>query len=61
MLKTIPVASQAGLLASLLLFRVIYYLMPFVLALALLGANESVRRWRGLREAMLRSPPGETE
>jgi hypothetical protein len=26
-----------------------------VLALALLGANESFRRWQSLREAMLRS------
>jgi glycosyltransferase 2 family protein len=40
------------LLASLLMFRVIYYLIPFVLALALLGANEATRRWRSLREAM---------
>jgi uncharacterized membrane protein YbhN (UPF0104 family) len=40
------------LLASLLMFRVIYYLIPFVLALALLGANEAARRWRSLREAM---------
>ncbi len=40
------------LLASLLLFRAIYYLAPFVLAMALLGANEAVRRWRSLREAM---------
>ena len=40
------------LLASLLMFRAIYYLIPFVLALALLGANEAIRRWRSLREAM---------
>ena len=44
--------SSDQLLASLLLFRVVYYLVPFVLALALLGANEAVRRWRSLREAM---------
>jgi uncharacterized membrane protein YbhN (UPF0104 family) len=44
--------SSDQLLASLLLFRVIYYLIPFVLALALLGANEATRRWRSLREAM---------
>jgi uncharacterized membrane protein YbhN (UPF0104 family) len=59
MLKTIPVASPSALLASLLLFRVIYYLVPFVLALALLGTNESFRRWKGLREAMLRSRAGD--
>ena len=44
--------SSDQLLASLLLFRAIYYLVPFVLALALLGANEATRRWRSLREAM---------
>jgi uncharacterized membrane protein YbhN (UPF0104 family) len=44
--------SGDQLLASLLLFRVIYYLIPFLLALALLGANEAARRWRSLREAM---------
>jgi len=51
MLKGVGGASEQ-LLASLLLFRVIYYLIPFLLALAFLGANEAVRRWRSLREAM---------
>jgi glycosyltransferase 2 family protein len=55
MLKFLPVPSQEGLLASLLLFRVIYYLIPFVLAFALLGANEGNRRWADLREAMRRA------
>ena len=55
MLKSLVVPSQGGLLASLLLFRAIYYLVPFVLALALLGAHESMRRWTSLREAMSRS------
>jgi uncharacterized membrane protein YbhN (UPF0104 family) len=55
MLKTVPSPTQEALLASLLLFRVIYYVAPFVLALAFLGANESFRRWQSLREAMLRS------
>jgi uncharacterized membrane protein YbhN (UPF0104 family) len=54
-LKTVPSPTQEALLASLLLFRVIYYVAPFVLALAFLGANESFRRWQSLREAMLRS------
>ena len=44
--------SSDQLLASLLLFRVIYYLLPFLLALALLGAHEAARHWRSLREAM---------
>ncbi len=52
MLKTIPAHSEAALFASLLLFRIIYYLVPFVLALALLGANESIKRWKTLRAAM---------
>jgi glycosyltransferase 2 family protein len=51
MLKTVP-AESGPLLASLLLFRAIYYLAPFILAMALLGAHEAGRRWRSLREAM---------
>ena len=51
-LKTVPSPSLEALVASLLLFRVIYYLAPFVLALALLGAHEVFQRWKGLREAM---------
>lgn len=51
MLKGVGGSSDA-LLASLLLFRAIYYVIPFVVAMALLGANEAVRRWRSLREAM---------
>ena len=52
MIKIVPSPSQAALLASLLLFRIIYYLGPFILALALLGANEAVRRWASWRAAM---------
>lgn len=55
MLKTVPSPSPEALLASLLLFRVLYYVVPFVLALAILGANESIRRWNSLRAAMTRS------
>jgi glycosyltransferase 2 family protein len=50
-LKTVP-ASPGALLASLLMFRAVYYLGPFVLALALLGAHEAFQRWKTLREAM---------
>jgi uncharacterized membrane protein YbhN (UPF0104 family) len=42
-------------LASLFLFRAIYYVIPFVLAMALLGAYEAFRRWRSLREALDKS------
>ena len=52
MLNSVPAPSPEALLASLLLFRVVYYLVPFVLALALLGAHESMRHWTSLREAM---------
>ena len=54
MLKGVGGPSEP-LLASLLLFRAIYYIGPFILAMALLGANEAVRRWRSLREAMAAS------
>jgi len=43
------------ILASLFLFRAIYYVIPFVLAMALLGAHEAFRRWRSLREALDKS------
>jgi len=43
------------LLASLLLFRAIYYAAPFILAMALLGAYEARRRWRSLRDALATS------
>lgn len=59
MLKALPVASDEALLASLVLFRVIYYLVPFLFALAFLGAHEGFRRWNSLREAM-RSSEEET-
>ena len=52
MLKFVPAPSTASLIASLLLFRITYYLAPFVFALALLGADEGLRRWKALRKAM---------
>ena len=45
-------ATQDAVLASLLLFRGIYYAVPFIAAMAMLGGVEAVRRWRSLREAM---------
>jgi uncharacterized membrane protein YbhN (UPF0104 family) len=36
-----------GVLGALLLFRIIYYLLPFILALVLLALNEIIRRIRG--------------
>jgi glycosyltransferase 2 family protein len=55
MLKAVAVVPEGALLASLVLFRVIYYLVPFLFALAFLGAHESFRHWTSLREAMRRS------
>jgi hypothetical protein len=49
MLKAVPISSQEPLLAALVLFRVIYYLLPFIVALALLGGPEAFRRWKSLR------------
>ncbi len=60
-LKVVPVSSEAELLASLLLFRVIYYLIPFVLALAFIGAHEAFRRWQSLREDMRQSDSDKPE
>ncbi|MDE2579833.1 MAG: UPF0104 family protein [Hyphomicrobiales bacterium] len=57
-IKFTPGGAEAAILASLLLFRMIYYLAPFVLALALLGANEAMRRWKSLRADMERDAGG---
>jgi glycosyltransferase 2 family protein len=58
MLKGVGGPTES-VLASLLLFRAIYYLIPFILAMALLGAHEAARRWRSLREAM--EAPGDSD
>lgn len=52
MLHALPAHSQESILAPLVLFRLIYYFAPFLLALALLGADEGARRWGSLREAI---------
>lgn len=52
MLNTVPAPSVEALLASLVLFRLVYYFIPFVLAFALLGAHEVARRWKRLRSEM---------
>lgn len=41
--------SREGVLGALLLFRLCYYLIPFVLALALLGAYEIGNRLKAMR------------
>ncbi|MEK4032759.1 lysylphosphatidylglycerol synthase domain-containing protein [Methylocystis sp. IM3] len=54
MLHALPGPSQGSVLASLLLFRIVYYFVPFIAALAVLGADEGRRRWGSLREAVAR-------
>lgn len=61
MLHVVTGPSPASVLASLLIFRVVYYFLPFVLALALLGAHEGAVRWRALREAMTHREDDEDE
>jgi len=51
MLGAVPAPSQEAMLAALLLFRAIYYLIPFALALILLGSQEGTGRWSGLVDA----------
>jgi hypothetical protein len=48
--------SQDAVLASLLIFRGVYYVVPFIAAMAMLGGVEAVRRWRSLREATSARP-----
>jgi hypothetical protein len=49
---------RESVLGALLLYRLIYYLVPFVLALALLGGYEILRRMRAGRAA-LTGPDGD--
>jgi len=53
LLHAVPAPSQEALLASLLVFRVVYYFLPLIFALALLGANEATRRWSRLKQAIM--------
>ncbi len=48
MLNAVPASSQEALFAALLLFRAIYYLIPFIIALVLLGAQSDVGFWAEL-------------
>ncbi len=50
-LLALPGESREALLGSLLMYRVCYYLVPFVLALALLGLREIHTRWRAMQVA----------
>jgi hypothetical protein len=48
--------DKESLLAGLLLFRVLYYLTPFAIALAILGAREIWLNLRGTREKIEFAP-----
>jgi uncharacterized membrane protein YbhN (UPF0104 family) len=50
-LSLIKGPSQEALIASLLVYRLIYYVVPFLAGLVLLGLYEMVRHWRKLRQA----------
>ena len=58
LLATLTGPSTEALFASLLLFRVVYYLIPFLLGLAVVGAHEALRHWKALRAAMTRAEEG---
>ena len=53
MLVALPQFDKEGLLAALLLFRLLYYIAPFVLALSILGMREM---WLSLRKPDLHRP-----
>jgi hypothetical protein len=48
-LLALPNVPKEQLLGSLLLFRLCYYVLPFVLALVLLAGREILLRWRVLK------------
>ncbi len=50
---------RESVLGALLLYRLIYYLLPFILALALLGGYEILRRMRTARRLMEARHDGE--
>jgi len=58
-LKALPGVSAEALLASLLLFRIIYFLGPFLLGLMLIGGHETRVRLRGTKAPAKPSGPDE--
>lgn len=55
MFGALTATSQELLLAALLLFRAVYFLIPFALALALLGSQNGSGLWSGLMDACRRT------
>ncbi len=60
-LLALPGIPKEQLLGALLLFRVCYYIVPFVLALALLGGREILLRWSALSRDVGNDPVEWTE
>lgn len=56
MLNAIDHLSAETVFASLLLFRAVYFLIPFVLGLAALGAHEAWTRWAQTADPALDRP-----
>jgi hypothetical protein len=54
-LLALPGVPKEQLLGSLLLFRLLYYIIPFVLALVLLAGREITLRWRLLKRDAARA------
>jgi glycosyltransferase 2 family protein len=48
--------DKEGLLAGLLLFRLLYYIAPFIVALVILGIRELIMDVRGLRKPKTKMP-----
>ncbi|WP_246155618.1 lysylphosphatidylglycerol synthase domain-containing protein [Rhabdaerophilum calidifontis] len=57
MLLALPGVPSEALLGALLVYRLCYYLLPFVLALILLGTREIMIR-AGILQRQLAAPPG---
>lgn len=58
MLLALPGVPKEALLGALLVYRLCYYLVPFVLALLLLGTREIWLRATRLQKQLEDSPPG---
>lgn len=58
MLGVLHAPSQEALLAALLLFRLVYYLIPFSLATLLIARQGGKNRWAELREVFRRLQRG---
>ncbi|MBO3703790.1 MAG: UPF0104 family protein, partial [Candidatus Accumulibacter sp.] len=56
-LLALPGVPRGELLGALLVYRLVYYLLPFVLALILLGTREIMMRAGVLQRQLAAAPP----